>query len=277
MINNLLAGLFFKVDVALLEPIRNARQPGLGSREVGWYSTAYKFVEAYNIIPSLFTFALFPVMSRQAAEDRAALARSYGLAVKLLFFTAAPLAAVTTFLAQFLIGALGGAEFLPHGALALQLMVWSIPFGWINSVTNYLLIALGRQRSLTVAFLIGLTFNVVANLIFLPRYGYPAAAVITILSEIVEGIPFYLTLRRALAPVPWLRLLWKPALSTLAMAGLMAALWPARPLLALALGVGVYLGLAALLRVFDPDEWATLTDILPARLRRLSLASRANL
>jgi O-antigen/teichoic acid export membrane protein len=235
---------------------------------VGWYSTAYKFVEAFNIVPSLFTFALFPVMSRQAAEDRPALARSYALAVKLLFVTAAPLAAVTTFLAQFLIGALGGEEFLPHGAIALQLMVWSIPFGWINSVTNYLLIALGRQRSLTVAFLIGLTFNVAANLIFLPRYGYPAAAIITILSEIVEGIPFYLTLRRALAPVPWLRLLWKPALATAVMVGAMAALWPALPLLALALGMALYVGLGAVLRVFDPEEWATLTDILPARLRR---------
>jgi O-antigen/teichoic acid export membrane protein len=268
MVNNLLAGLFFKVDVALLEPIRNARQSGLGSREVGWYSTAYKYVEAYNLVPSLFTFALFPVMSRQAAGDRPALARGYALAVKLLFGAALPLAAMTTFLAHTMIGLLGGNDFLPHGAIALQLMVWSIPFGWINSLTNYLLIALGQQRALTRAFLVGLGFNVIANLIFLPRYGYPAAAIISILSEIVEGIPFYLALRRSLAPVPWARLLWKPMAAAAAMAGLMAGLWPWQPLLALGLGPAVYIGLLAGLRLFDPEEWATLVEILPRRLRR---------
>ncbi|MBI3762214.1 MAG: oligosaccharide flippase family protein [Chloroflexi bacterium] len=268
MINNLLAGLFFKVDVTLLEPIRNARQKGLGSREVGWYSTAYKFVEAYNIVPSLFTFALFPVMARQAVEDRPALLKSYGLAVKLLVFTSLPIAAVTTFLAHLMIGALGGAAFLPDGAWALQLMVWSIPFGWINSVTNYLLIALGQQRALTRAFVIGLTFNIVANLIFIPRYGYPAAAIITIISEIVEGTPFYLALRQSLAPVPWVRLLWKPILSVLVMIAVMIALWPIQPLLALVLGLGVYFGAAVVLRVFDPDEWALFVTVLPGGVRR---------
>ena len=39
MLNNLLATLFFKVDVTLLEPLR-------GPREVGWYSTGYKFLDS---------------------------------------------------------------------------------------------------------------------------------------------------------------------------------------------------------------------------------------
>ena len=37
MLNNLLATLFFKVDVTLLEPVR-------GTTQVGWYSAGYKFV-----------------------------------------------------------------------------------------------------------------------------------------------------------------------------------------------------------------------------------------
>ena len=28
-------------------------------------------------------------------------------------------------------------EFLPDGAIALRIIMWSIPFGWLNSVTNY--------------------------------------------------------------------------------------------------------------------------------------------
>jgi O-antigen/teichoic acid export membrane protein len=261
MLNHLLATLFFKIDVALLQPLR-------GDIEVGWYSTGYKFIEAFNIIPSFFTFALFPLMSRQAHEDRPALVRSYTLAVKLLVTVALPLAVVTTFLAPALIGLLAGSEFLPHGAIALTLMVWSIPVGWINSVTNYVLIALGQQRALTRAFIIGLTFNVAANLIFLPVYGYPAAALITIFSEIVEGLPFYLTLHRTLAPIRWFHILWRPALSAAIMFAFVWLGWQWHPLLGLALGLIVYPFFLARLGAFDADERSQLHSTLPSRIRR---------
>jgi O-antigen/teichoic acid export membrane protein len=261
MLNNLLATLFFKVDVILLEPIR-------GVPEVGLYSTGYKFVDAYNIVPSLFTFALFPVMSRQAREDKLALKRSYTLAVKLLSAVALPLAVVTAALAPVLVGLLGGRDYLPGGAVALAILVWSIPFGWINSVTNYLLIALDQQRGLTRAFGVALAFNVALNLLFLPRYGFAAAAAITIASEFFEGLAFYWYLRRSLGPMPWVRVLWRLWLSAAIMAGLTAALWPVQPALALAAGLAAFAAGLYLLRAFTPEETSVLADILPARLRR---------
>jgi O-antigen/teichoic acid export membrane protein len=260
MLNHLLATLFFKVDVALLQPLR-------GDVEVGWYSTGYKFIEAFNVIPSFFTFALFPIMSRQAHEDRPSLERSYTLAIKLLVSVALPLAVVTTFLAPTMIGILGGDEYLPHGAIALAIMVWSMPVGWINSVTNYVLIALGQQRALTRAFIIGLTFNVIANLIFIPIFGYPAAAVITIFSEIVEGIPFYLTLHRTLAPIRWFHILWRPALSSLIMFGITWLGWLVHPALGLAAGGLSYPVLLIRLGAFNEEERAQLLSASPAFIR----------
>jgi O-antigen/teichoic acid export membrane protein len=266
MLNHLLATLFFKVDVPLL-------QIGRGDKEVGWYGAAYKFVDAYNIIPSFFTMALFPIMSRQAKEDRVALRRSYALAVKLLVAVALPLAFVTAFIAPFMINLLAGSEFLPFGASALAIMVWSIPFGWINSVTNYLLIALDQQRALTRAFALSLIFNVAANLIFIPRYGYTAAAVITILSEIFEGAWFFWFLRKSLGPIPLVSWLWRPWLGALAATGLTYLLWPIHPLLGLAAGLGVYAGALLVLKPFNPEERALLGEILPGPLRHLATGS----
>lgn len=268
MLNHLLATLFFKVDVPLLETIRNQQSAGGGDREVGWYNTAYKFVDAYNVIPAFFTFALFPVMSRQAADPatHGDLKRSYTLAVKLLVAVALPLAVFSTFFATTLIGILGGRAFLPNGAIALALMVWSIPFGWINSVTNYLLIALNQQRDLTKAFAVSLVFNIVANLIFIPLYGYPAAAVITILSEIFEGSLFYLYLRRNV-PMPWLAILWRLWLSAGAMTALTFALWKVQPLLAFAVGLAAYFGGLVVLRAFNEEERKILIGVLPEGLR----------
>ncbi|MBM2849344.1 MAG: putative polysaccharide biosynthesis protein, partial [Anaerolineales bacterium] len=267
MLNHLLATLFFKVDVPMLETIRNQQEAGRGDREVGWYRTAYQFLDAYNVIPSFFTVALFPLMSRQAKEDRAALTRSYALAVKLLVGVALPLAVVTAFLAPFMVGLLGGSKFLPYGAIALAIMVWSIPFGWINSVTNYLLIALDQQRGLTRAFAIALAFNVICNLIFIPRYGYPAAAVITIASEIFEGAAFYWYLRKSLGPLPLFGWLWRLWVSAGAMAGVVYGLWAIQPLVALMAGLGVNVLGVFFLKAFTREEQSTLAEILPSRIR----------
>lgn len=262
MLNNLLATLFFKVDVTLLEPLR-------GPREVGWYSTGYKFLDAYNIVPSLFTFALFPVMSRQAqaTAGKTALQRSYVLAIKLLVAVALPLSVLTTFLAPTMIGLLGGAAYLPDGAIALALMVWSMPFGWINSVTNYVLIALEQQRGLTRAFAVALVFNVVFNLLLIPRYGYAAAAVVTIASEIFEGMAFYWYVRRSLGPIAWVSILWRPWVCALGMAGVMFGLWVIHPLIALVVGPVVYVVSLTGMKTFTPEEQGILWQILPERMR----------
>lgn len=262
MLNHLLATLGFRIDVVLLQPLR-------GAAVVGWYSTAYKWIDAMNIIPSFFTQALFPVMSRQAAEDRPGLLRSYVLSIKLLSLISLPVAVITILLARFLVGVLGGADFLPHGAIALQIFVLSIPIGWINSVTNYVVIATNHQRALMWTFVAQVIFNVVTNLIFIPltANGYEAAAVITIFSELLLLVLFYLVLRRALGGVAWIAVLWRIVAASLIMAGAAAALDRISTPLALLGSIAVYLVAIALLRPFSDAELAGLAPLLPARLR----------
>jgi O-antigen/teichoic acid export membrane protein len=269
MLNHLLATLFFKVDVPLLKALRGRE----GDLVVGWYSTAYKFVDAFNIIPAFFTQSLFPAMARQAGQGDNTLARTYALAVKLLVMIAMPLAVATTYLAGWMIG-LFGPEFLPEGQIALMMMIWSIPVGWINSVTNYALIAANQQRALTRAFVIGLGFNVVANLLLIPLFSYQAAALVTIASEIVEGSAFYFYVRRHIAPVSWVGVLARPTLA----AGVMAlVVYPfaagggALLLVGLGMGVAAYLGVLFLTRALDGDEAALLRPLLPGRIARLAM------
>ncbi len=261
MLNHLLATVFFKIDVVLMEAIN-------GNTVVGQYSTAYKWLDALNIIPAFLTMALLPIMARQAHEDRAGLRRNYALAVKLLVMVALPVAVVTTFIAEPLIHMLGGAAYLPAGAVALQLMIWSIPIGWINSVTNYVIVALDRQRTLTLAFVAGVLFNIVANLLLLPRYSYRAAAIITIFSEGTLFVAFYWIIRQELGSMRWPRVLWRPFAAALGLLGVMALLWTVAPLLGIVLAPLVYgVGLLAL-RPFSDEESARIAPLLPAKVRR---------
>jgi O-antigen/teichoic acid export membrane protein len=261
MLNHFFAVIFFQIDVPLLQQFN-------GEAVVGWYNSAYKWVNAANVIPSFFTFALFPIISRQAQSSAEEVRRTFRISLKLLVLVALPIAAGISIIAEPLIGVLGGAEFLPHGAIALRIVIWSIPFGWINSVTNYVLIALGRERVQTRAFLLGVAFNLVANLLFLPRYSYVAAAIITILSEIVLLVIFNHYLRPKMAAVGWLGLLWRPALAGAIMVGLMAVAWLLYPPLSLVAGLVAYPAALYGLRVFGDEERQIVNALLPARMRR---------
>lgn len=215
MINHLLSTIFFRIDVFILSPT-------WGDAAVGFYNAAYKYIDGINVIPQYFTLALFPLMSRFAADSRDSLARAYILSLRLLLLLALPLAVGTPFIARELILFLAGERFLPDSMIVLQLLIWFLPFSFINQVTQYVLIAINQQRHLTRAFIIGVLFNLTTNLIFIPIYGYRAAAVTTIFSEWALLIPFYLLVRKNLCTVPWFDVVWRPVVAAAVMG---AALW----------------------------------------------------
>lgn len=214
MINHLLSTIFFRVDVFILSPT-------WGDAAVGYYNAAYKYIDGINVIPQYFTLALFPLMSRFAAGSRESLMRAYVLSLRLMLLLALPIAMGTPFVAHELIWFLAGERFLPDSVIVLQLLIWFLPFSFINQVTQYVLIAVDQQRHLTRAFAIGVVFNLTTNLIFIPLYGYRAAAVTTILSEWALLVPFYLLVRRTLGPVPWLDVAWRPTMAAVVMGGVL--------------------------------------------------------
>lgn len=241
LLNNLLQNLFFRADVFVLQPTH-------GDREVGLYTAPYRFLNLLGLVPAYFTLALFPHLSRLAAARGEALAATYALAVKLLLIVALPVVLATMFLAPDLMGILGGSAFLPGAAIALRLLIWFLPFSYVNGITQYVLIAAGRQRLITRAFALTAGFNLAANLAFTPRYGYPAAAVITVLSELVLMTPFLVYTRRYIGPLPAPGMILRPLLAAAAMAlaawpvyARLRDLTPAAPWAAVAFGGAVYL------------------------------------
>jgi O-antigen/teichoic acid export membrane protein len=260
MASTLLQILFPIVNVLLLKPLQ-------GDTAVGWYDAGYKWLNMLVVIPTLFTYAAFPVISRQAAQDRSELQRSYRLAVKLLTMLALPAAVLFTLLATPLVGVLSGSAYLPQGALALRILIWSILFGWINSLTNYVLMALDRQRQVMLASGARVAFAVVGNLLFVKQFGYVASAAIIVSGELLLLALFTADLRRHLGSLGWLKLLWPVASAGLLMGGAVWAGSLIHPALALLAGVVVYPAALLLLRALTPEERAALAPLLPEPLR----------
>ncbi|HRJ40519.1 MAG TPA: oligosaccharide flippase family protein, partial [Caldilineaceae bacterium] len=280
MINHLLATIFWRIDLWILRPLA-------GAFSVGIYSASLKYLDGLNIIPSTFTFAIFPLLSRFARREGDGLLRSYTLSLRLLLLISLPVALTITALAEPLIYLLGGAEFLHvpdtvnllgreisyrgGSALALQVIIWSIPIGFVNSVTQYVLIAVNQQRYLTRAFMLGVAFNIVGNLLVIPSFDYIGAAVVTILSELCLFVPFYWSVRRHVGQVAWLELLWRPVMATGAMAVIIYAVAATGLSLWLAVGLGwlVYLLLYGLAGGFGGEDMAIVLRALPLERLRL--------
>ncbi len=251
MLNNLLILIFFRFDTLILQPYG-------GARAVGAYDAAYKLPNALIEIPYFLTMALFPLLSRLAVEDRRRLEPIYHLALKVLLVLAFPLAMTTSVLAPEVIFLLGGKEYLPDSAVALGVLIWFLPFSYVNGITQYVLIALNRQRTITLAFALAALFNVSSNLYWIPRYGaygYLAASLITIMTEGVLFVPLWAAVRREGIRLPLLKVAWRPALATAVM-GMPMVLFHARGLwpLALLAGAALYGATLFLLRTWTEEE-----------------------
>jgi O-antigen/teichoic acid export membrane protein len=238
-INQLLQGLFFKVDAVLLLPLA-------GAAAAGTYAAAYKVSEGAGIVSSTFTLALFPRLSRSTDPSTGqkpgqVLADAYRLPLRLLLQVAFPLAAGIALLSDPIVTVVAGRDYLPESAIALSILICYLPLSYANGLTQYVLIAAGRQRLLTAAFLAALVFNVAANLALIPRYGYVGAAWVTVASEIVLLIPFSRAAAKVAPGVSLLREARAPVLATLLMAPVVWWLRDAiHPVAAIAAGLLIY-------------------------------------
>jgi O-antigen/teichoic acid export membrane protein len=259
MLNGLLISIMFKSDVFLLQPFK-------GDNEVGLYNAAYKFVDALLIFPSAITMALFPLFSSYSANARENMTRAFAEGMRLLAIVGLPICGGMVFVAYDLIGLLGGESFLPGGAIALQILIWFLPFSYINGITQYVLIALNRQRYITVAVLITAACNIILNLIFIPFFGYIAASAMTIATEVILLIIYAIIMRRINEPFPVLQAMLRPTAATAAMVavlfGVTVGLHINNFFVTVILGIIVYLAGVVVFRAVTKEDMRYIRKIL---------------
>src|SRR2546430_624146 len=106
-VNQLLQGLFFKIDALLLLPLG-------GAAAAGAYAAAYKVSEGAGIVSSSFTLAMFPRLARHGD-----LSAAYRMALRLLLQVGFPMAIGIALLSAPIVLVVGGREYLPDSAIAL--------------------------------------------------------------------------------------------------------------------------------------------------------------
>lgn len=156
-----------------------------GDAVVGWYNAAYRLVLVLLFIPTAWSNAIFPVMSKLYVTSRDSLRFSFERSFKYLTILAIPIGVGTTLLAQRFILLIFGAEYT-NSIVALQILVWSSVFIFMSNSFGNLFNSLNRQIIGTKIVGICCAVNIVLNLILIPRYGLIGASVATLFTEFLS-------------------------------------------------------------------------------------------
>lgn len=175
--------LYFRIDTIILSYIK-------GSFETGIYGAAYRFLEAVTFIPSAYFLALFPVLARihdAPTNIKKLYFKSFkimlglGLLVMLGYLLILP-QLIKMFLPEFL-----------SSIQAIMILSLSIPFMFIHVPAVSVLLSTDKYlRQILLLSILILIFNIVANLAFIPQFGFIAASWVTVFSEILSFIIFFL-------------------------------------------------------------------------------------
>jgi O-antigen/teichoic acid export membrane protein len=124
------------------------------------------------------------LLSRDVISDTARAARAASRGFTILFFMSLPIVIAAIPFSREIIIFLSNSEFIGGAPILVILSIASI-FIYLNILLGEIMIAKDLRRYLIVVAIVTLLFNIAANIIFIPKYSYTAAAYITMASELL--------------------------------------------------------------------------------------------
>jgi O-antigen/teichoic acid export membrane protein len=226
------SAIYNRIDVVLITAIKGYVQTGL-------YTAAYKIFDLLGFFPSVVSYTLFPffsgLMAKKAINEVRENLEKY---LKLMLAGALPMAAGGMILSAKLIGLVAGPGYA-ESAPVLAILIWAPAILFVYIPLNSLVISQLTKKAVLITG-INVIVNTVGNLILIPRFGIRASAVMTVVSESLQGTFYFYFVRKNITNFHFLNIIYKPIFSALAM-GLV--LWPIRHnslLITLPVGAAVY-------------------------------------
>lgn len=178
--------LYFRIDTLMLSYLR-------GNFETGIYAAGYRFLEGVVFIPTAMGIALFPAFAKLHKNPRTIKDLYYkslkimtliSLVVVFTYLTILP-PIIKIFLSEYL-----------QALEVIKILALAIPFMFLHIPASSVVLSTDRYLGKIILLsLIPLSFNVLMNLNFIPRYGFIAASWITVASDMLSFFLIFLFIR----------------------------------------------------------------------------------
>jgi O-antigen/teichoic acid export membrane protein len=237
-----------------------------GNEAVGLYSAAYKLIFLFLSFYSVYIIAIFPVMSRFNNTSNESLKFAFERSFKYLLIISIPLAIGTTLLAKKIILLIYGADYI-SSILALQVLIWTIIFMFLNGLSTNLLGSVNRQLVVTKITGLGAGLNILLNLILIPKFSLIGASAATVITEfsIMPLLVYIIVKNGSISFSPLIKDLPKIIISSGIMTLVLLSLETMNLFLLIIIASIVYFGAIKFTRTFDETDMKLLKSIIKKR------------
>jgi stage V sporulation protein B len=149
---------------------------------------------------------------------------------------------------------------------ALQVLIWAYVLEFFNPFFSRVLYALGRERLVLSAAVLGTVLNVVFNILLIPSYNILGAAIATLISASVIFVILLLAVCTILPNTALMKLTVRPVLAGLCMWVFCILLREMRPVGLALSGICVYGVCLLLSRAFSSEELLSFRRALKAAI-----------
>ena len=169
-----------KIDTIMLGSIK-------GSASVGVYAVSCRIYDVLILMAAYLMNSLLPVLSRYAdiSKWREKIKIIYQKSFDILLMMGILAIVLVLIFSPLVIRLITQNRFVEFAdsVLVLRILSLAVFLSYFNHLTGYTIVALGRQRLYLLVASSALIFNVLVNLVVIPRFSYYGAAVVTILTE----------------------------------------------------------------------------------------------
>ncbi|MCU1385684.1 MAG: lipopolysaccharide O-side chain biosynthesis protein [Acidobacteria bacterium] len=169
--------LYTYVDTVILGIMRS-------DAETGWYAAAYRVYEGLMYAPSAFSTVLTPRLSQLFVDDRRRLLTLFRRSLLASAAMALVVGGVAVMIARPMMLLFYGPNYEPAVA-PLQVLAGGSIFVFCTWILHSAAIAMNLDRRLVATTAIGLTANIVLNIVCIPRFGITGAAWATVIAEAI--------------------------------------------------------------------------------------------
>ena len=199
----------FRIDTIMLTFMKSYTDTGV-------YNAAYKIIDAMIVIPAIIVGALFPTMSKLFRKSRNSLQIVFKKVFFYLFALVLPICVGITLLADRIILFVYKEQFF-DSVIALQILVWTLIFLFLNYLMGYLLNSIDRQKSFIIVTFTAAIVNISLNFALIPAYSYIGSSVATVITELFSFALLYYFSRKNNYKINLFSAIWRPLIAVIAM------------------------------------------------------------
>ena len=180
--SGVLVSIYVNIDQVMIKEM-------IGVKNVGLYSVATRLSTVWYFIPIAVTDSIFPAILNAKINNLASYYQRLQNLYDILVWIAILIALVILFFSDYIIDLLVGQEYYP-AASVLSIAIFAGIFTNIGLINNKYFTAENRQKDILYRSLLGISVNIMLNIILIKKYGINGAALATIAAQISTSLVY---------------------------------------------------------------------------------------